>query len=105
MFEKGLTVCIDAERDEGGSHEKSNIRLNNEPVFFWFEKCSCRREVIRVLSSVLLRSSHVHDEVSWHPSCVEVVSSVRHISFYLDFSKTECTIASVKQVDSPSYLR
>jgi hypothetical protein len=105
MSEMDLTVCVDAERDEGGSHEKSDIRLNNEPIFFWFEKCCCRGEMVRVLSSVLLRSSHVHDEVSWHPSCVEVVLSVSQLNFYLDFSKTECTIASPMQVDSPSYLQ
>ena len=105
MSEKGLTVCVDAERDEGGSHEKSNIRLNNEPIFFWFEKCCCRGEMVRVLSSVLLRSGHVHNEVSRHPSCVEVVLSVSHLNFNLDFSKTDCTVTFPLQVNSPSYLQ
>ena len=88
ISEKGLTVCVDEVRDESGSHEKSNICLHNEPIFLWFEKCCCRGEMVRVLSSVLLRSGHVHDEVSWHPSCVEVVLSVSHLDFSLDFSKT-----------------
>ena len=105
MSEKGLTVCVDAERDEGGSHEKSNISLNNEPIFFRFEKCRCRGEMVRVLSSILLWSGHVHDEVSRHPSCVEVVLSVSHLNFCPDFSKTECTIASSLQVNSPAYLQ
>jgi hypothetical protein len=95
MSEKDLTICVDAEGDEGDSHEKSNIRLNNEPIFFWFEKCCCRGEVVRVLSSVFLRSSHVHDEVSWHPSCVEVVLSVSHIYFHRDVSKIECAVLSL----------
>ena len=51
------------------------------------------------------RSGHVHDEVSRHPSCVEVVLSVSHLNFCPDFSKTECTIASSLQVNSPAYLQ
>ena len=61
--------------------------------------------MIRVLSSVLLRSGHVHDEVSWHPSCVEVVMSISHLNFHLDFSKAERSVDSLLQVNSSAYLQ